>query len=114
MDQNSHSNDYSMRLDTAKSIPKSIGLIIIILFLLSQMSPVLVRASGGIAGSFGVRLISHDCLGLRIEAKKAMEILPEGDLEFRLIGFHFRYFVSSDYADSSRLICIGQDIWFGE
>jgi hypothetical protein len=114
MDQNSHSNGNSMRLNTAKSISKYVILGIIILILLSQMSPVLVSASGGIAGSFGVRLISHDCLGLRIEAKKAVEILPEGDLEFRLIGFHFRYFVSSDYADSSRLIYIGQDIWFGE
>jgi hypothetical protein len=114
MDQNSPSNGNSTRLNPARSISKYIALGIIALLLLSQMSPVIVSACGGIAGSFGVRLISHDCLGLRIEAKKAVEILPSGDLEFRFIGFHFRYFVSSDYTESSRLVCIGQDIWYGE
>lgn len=73
-----------------------------------------VSARGGIARSFGVRLISHDCLGLMIEAKRAVEIFPEGELEFKFVRFHFRYYVSSDYADSTRSICIGQDIWYGE
>lgn len=74
----------------------------------------LVVGRGGVAGSFGIRTMTHDCIGLRIDAKKATELLPEGDFEFHFLLFHFRYSVSSEFTDSDRVFCIGQDIWFGE
>lgn len=74
----------------------------------------LVAGRGGVAGSFGIRSMTHDCIGFRIGAEKAIELLPEGDFEFHFLLFHFRYSVLYEFADSDRVFCIGQDIWFGE
>lgn len=85
-----------------------------VIILVSQLSYLLVAANGGVAGSFGVRQMSHRCIGWQMDSKKAMEVLPEGDIEFRLLLFHFRYSVLSDNDYSNRVYCIGQDIWYGE
>jgi len=84
------------------------------LIALTQLSGILVAGRGGVAGSFGIRSMTHDCIGVRISAEKAVELLPEGEIEFHFLLFHFRYSVSSEFADSGRVFCIGQDIWFGE
>ncbi len=84
------------------------------LIALTQLSGMLVAGRGGVAGSFGIRPMTHDCIGLRIGAERTTELLPEGDFEFHFLLFHFRYSVLSEFADSDRVFCIGQDIWFGE
>lgn len=81
---------------------------------LTQLSGILVAGRGGVAGSFGIRSMTHDCIGLRIGAEKAAELLPEGDFEFHFLLFHFRYSVSSKIVDLDRVYCLGQDIWFGK
>ncbi len=102
------------RKDSPDSKPPLKYFIIIIFSLvaLTQLSGILVAGRGGVAGSFGIHV--HDCIGLRIGAEKATELLPEGDFEFHFLLFHFRYSVSSKIVDSDRVYCLGQDIWFGE
>lgn len=75
------------------------------------MQPVIVESVGGVAGSFGVRPVSHDCLGY-VYLPNRIGVFPFGEIEFRMIKFHFRYSVPD--ADDSRPLCIGQDIWYGE
>ena len=98
----------------SKQILKILIITVFSLLALTQLSWLLVAGRGGVAGSFGIRSMTHDCIGLRIGAEKATELLPEGDSEFHFLLFHFRYSVSSESADSDQVICIGQDIWFGE
>ena len=77
-------------------------------FLLVQLQPAMVRSVGGVAGSFGVRPVSHQCFGLVI-AKN--DYLPPDEIEFTMILFHFRYSISHE---DERPLCMGQDIWYGE
>ncbi len=58
--------------------------------------------------------MTHDCIGLRISTEKAIDLFPKGEIEFHFLSFHFRYSAPSEFADSDRAFCIGQDIWFGE
>lgn len=83
-------------------------IVILMIFLLSQMQPWGIERMGGVAGSFGVRPITHKCLGVTISTN---EVFPSGEVEFQLIQFHFRYSVSDD---NDRPLCVGQDIWYGE
>lgn len=98
----------------SKLLLKLFVITILSLIALTQLSGMLVAGRGGVAGSFGIRLTSHDCIGLRIPAEKVTGCLPEADIEFHFLLFHFRYAVSSEFADSDRVFCVGQDIWFGE
>jgi len=70
----------------------------------------LVADRNGVAGSFGIRSKTHDCIGLRNGAEKATELLSEGEFEFHFLLFHFHYYVSSKFTASDRVFCIGQDI----
>jgi hypothetical protein len=87
-----------------------IGLIVILF--LTQLQPLVLKASGAVDGSFGIRPTSHKCLGLTLKAEGAASRLPAGEVEFQLGFFHFRYSVSEE--PGQRPICVGQDIWFGE
>lgn len=78
------------------------------LFLFMQLQPALIRSAGGVAGSFGVRPVSHQCFGLAVTEN---ERLPAGEFEFTMVLFHFRYSVSHE---DERSLCIGQDVWYGE
>lgn len=98
----------------SKRLQKYFIITILSLIVLTQLSGMLVAARGGVAGSFGIRLMTHDCIGLRIAAEQVTELLPEGDLEFHFLLFHFRYAVPTDFADAEQVFCVGQDIWFGE
>jgi len=82
-------------------------LIAFVILALTQLQPWIVERAGGVAGSFGVRPITHDCLGITYENG----FFPPGEMDFTFMQFHFRYFVT---ADLSRPLCIGQDIWYGE
>lgn len=99
---------------SSKLLLKTFIITVSSLIALTQLSGMLVVGRGGVAGSFGIRAMTHDCIGLRISTEKAIELFPEGEIEFHFLLFHFRYSVSSEFADSDRLFCIGQDIWFGE
>lgn len=98
----------------SKLILKIFTITIFSLIALTQLSGMLVAVRGGVAGSFGIRAMTHDCIGLRIGAEKAIELLPEGNFQFHFLLFHFHYSVSSEFADSDRVFCVGHDIWFGE
>lgn len=84
--------------------------ILFVLVLLSQLQPNVVQLAGGVDGSFGLRPTSHKCIGITI-SRGGWDIFPQGDLEFRLVRFYFRYSVSSE---DDRPLCVGQDIWYGE
>ena len=82
-----------------------VGIFIMLLFL-QFIIPIAISSCGG---SFGLRPMSHSCIGLKISPDTAM-IFPRGDIEFQFL-FHFRYHVLDK---SSGIFCLGQDIWFGE
>lgn len=84
------------------------------LLLLTQLQPVLIRAKRAVEGSFGVRPVTHECVGLRLSEAGATRWLPVADFQFRLGRFHFRYVVRPRGAGGARDYCIGQDIWYGE
>jgi hypothetical protein len=90
-----------------KKLVNNLLFIILLFVLFSQLSPVLVTGCGGIAGTFGIRPISQDCIGALIKVDTAIKIFPKGDIEFKLIFFHFRYYMPSELEDP---ICVGQDI----
>ena len=79
-----------------------------VLFLVTQLQPALIRSAGGVAGSFGVRPVSHQCFGLVVTEN---DHFPSGEFEFTMVLFHFRYSISHE---DERSLCIGQDIWYGE
>jgi len=78
---------------------------------LSQLQPFIVKAAGAVDGTFGVRPISHKCLGITHKASEGAIWPPVGDIEFTLWLFQFRYTVSDN---EHQLMCTGQDLWFGE
>ena len=90
-----------------KKLLPNILFVILLLALFSQLSPVLVIGYEGIGGSFGIRPITHDCFGIVIGPSSTVRFLPKGDIEFRFIYFHFRYFIPSELVDP---FCVGQDI----
>jgi hypothetical protein len=71
-------------------------------------------SNSAVDGSFGLRPISHKCLGVTLEGPQRPSVLPEGDVEFELGLFHFRYFVSEEIGLGETPMCLGQDLWFGE
>ena len=81
---------------------------------LSQLQPFIVRAAGAVDGTFGVRPTSHKCLGITHEASDGDIWPPTGDVEFNLWLFQFQYTVNDNDKSGHRLICTGQDLWFGE
>jgi hypothetical protein len=83
-------------------------------FFLSQLQPFILKAAGAVGGTFGVRPISHKCLGFIHEAVDGDFWPPIGDVEFDLWLFQFRYTVSEFDKSGHRLMCTGQDLWFGE
>lgn len=74
---------------------------------LTQLQPWVTERMGGVDGSFGVRPVSHACLGFTYKNG----FFPRGEADFTFQRFHFRYSVAEDV---SRSLCIGQDIWYGE
>jgi hypothetical protein len=77
----------------------------------TQFQVTLVRGLGAVNGSFGLRPLSHDCLGLEIAGEK-LAWLPDGEWDARIILFTLRYALPAD--PSGRTYCLGQDLWYGE
>ncbi len=86
------------------------ALTLLVIFLLLQIQTWVVERAGGVDGSFGIRPVTHKCLGFTY-LPKGSGIFPSGEVEFNLIRFHFRYSVSHN---DDRPFCVGQDIWYGE
>ena len=85
-----------------------------IVIFLSQLQPFIVKAARGVDGTFGVRPISHKCLGITHEASEEAIWPPTGDVEFNLWLFQFQYNVTEYDKSGHNLMCTGQDLWFGE
>jgi hypothetical protein len=81
---------------------------------LSQLQPFLLRSAGAIDGTFGIRPLSHKCLGFTLESRAGLSRLPIGQVEFKMGLFHFRYAIIEKDKSEERPICLGQDLWFGE
>ena len=82
-----------------------IALIVIIIIAIHILQSFLMGAS------FGLRPMTHDCIGLEISSETAVNIFPDGNFGFTF-PFHFRYFIPQDI--SEQVFCLGQDVWHGE
>jgi hypothetical protein len=78
----------------------------------SQLQPFLLKSLGALDGSFGVRPMSHACAGLKLTSA-SIDWLPAADFRFNVGRFSVRYWVDEE-PRPGRLVCVGQDIWFGE
>jgi len=87
---------------------------LVVALFLSQLQPFFVKAAGAVDGTFGVRPRSHECLGITQEASEGDIWPPVGDIELNLWLFQFRYTVSENDRFGHKLMCTGQDLWFGE
>ncbi len=85
-----------------------------IVVFLSQLQPFIVKAARAVDGTFGVRPISHRCLGITHKASEEAIWPPTGDVEFSLWLFQFQYAVTDNDRSGHSLMCTGQDLWFGE
>jgi len=88
--------------------------VLVLAIFLSQLQPFILKAAGGVDGTFGVRPVSHKCLGFTHQASEEDFWPPVGDVEFTLWLFQFRYSVSENDKSGHNLMCTGQDLWFGE
>jgi hypothetical protein len=89
-----------------------IPLLLLACLLLTQTQPLILRALHAVDGSFGLRPVSHACLGLPLTGS-AFGWLPPGDLRFQAGLFSFRYWLEAS-SPSDRPYCLGQDVWYGE
>lgn len=78
----------------------------------TQLQPTLLRAFRAVDGSFGIRPMSHQCAGLRVDGA-SLGWLPAADVRFSVGWFSIRYWVD-EKPWSDRPYCFGQDVWFGE
>jgi len=76
------------RPPSSKPLLKTFIIVIFSLIALTQLSGMLVAGRGGVAGSFGIRSMTHDCIGERISTEEAIELFPEGEIEFHFQLFH--------------------------
>jgi hypothetical protein len=79
---------------------------------ISQLQPGLLQKLGAVDGTFGIRPMSHQCLGFRLNGA-SIGWLPAADFRFTLGSFAVRYWVDEE-PWPERAYCIGQDVWFGE
>jgi hypothetical protein len=86
--------------------------ILVLLALLIQLQPALLRALGAVDGTFGLRPISHKCAGITLTDDWVAGALSFTDWWGKFGLFSIRYFVPRDA--SGRNFCLGQDVWFGE
>ncbi|MBK9928155.1 MAG: hypothetical protein IPP66_23045 [Anaerolineales bacterium] len=84
------------------------SIIVSAMLLLTQLQPAIIYFAGAVAGTFGVRPVSHQCFGLVVTEN---DHFPPGEVNITMILFHFRYSVSHE---DERPVCVGQDIWYGE
>ena len=83
------------------------------ILILLQLQPAIIHARRGVAGSFGFRPVTHDCIGW-IGSADRVSWMPYADFEFHLGWFHYRYSYTQDDLAYGVKMCMGQDIWFGD
>jgi hypothetical protein len=88
-------------------------LIVLAVLLVMQLQPLVIRALKGGDGSFGYRPLSDDCLGW-VGTAVSITWLPFGDFQFQLGYFKYQYYFTEEGVDADTLMCLGQDIVFGE
>ncbi|MBL7150427.1 hypothetical protein ISS86_00675 [Candidatus Microgenomates bacterium] len=83
-------------------------LLVFIIFILLAFFPL------GVASNFGIRPMTHRCLGIIVSSKSFVNFLPEGDFTFFSTGVRqFRYYVPHRLLND-RPLCLGVDVWYGE
>ena len=87
--------------------------VFVVILLLTQLQSALIAARHGVAGSFGFRPSTHNCIGWVAPADR-FAWLPYTTSEFHLGAFHFRYSFTEENFESKTQMCLGQDIWYGE
>lgn len=100
---------------TSRRKRRIVNIIVVILavLLLLQLQPLIVQARQGVDGSFGYRPVSHECLGW-ISPADSISWLPFTDFDFQLGYFSYHYSLTKEDFDAGTVMCMGQDIWFGE
>ena len=96
----------------SKKILRGLFFSLLIILLLTQFQPILLRTLGAVDGTFGLRPVSHQCAGLTLSGETVTRRFPSTEWEGRIGFFRVRYFVTREA--SGRDFCMGQDIWFGE
>jgi hypothetical protein len=97
-----------------KTLIKYLLITLIAVLGLSQLQPLYLRSTGAVDGTFGIRPMSHKCLGLILGVNRDLSLLPIGQVEFHIGLFHYRYAITEENKSGERPICLGQDLWFGE
>jgi len=69
-----------------------------------------VNLSGGVGGTFGIRPVSHRCIGIPVDGATT-SALPTGDWGFSFL-LDVRYYMPQEREGVE--FCLGQDIWMGE
>ena len=87
-------------------------IIMTLLAFATQLQPIVLRSLGAVAGTFGLRPVSHRCAGLTLSGDAVAARLPSADWEGTLGVFRARYHVTREA--NGREYCLGQDVWFGE
>jgi hypothetical protein len=111
---NTKLSEQSQEIKSKRHEIRILLIVILVRVFLFQMQPAFVGFLGGVAGSFGMRTISHMCMGVTVNVVTATALFPHGELEFHAGLFHFRYSITQDDYDSTREFFLGQDIWSGE
>jgi hypothetical protein len=86
--------------------------VLALLFLLTQLQPGLLRRSGAVDGSFGLRPTSHKCAGIALRDDWVAAHLNPSDWQGKFGRFSLRWFVPEEAG--GRDFCLGQDVWYGE
>ena len=97
-----------------KTLIKYLLITLVVALCLSQLQPLFLRSAGAVDGTFGIRPMSHKCLGFILGVNRGLSQLPIGQVEFHMGLFHFRYAITEENKSGERPICLGQDLWFGE
>ena len=51
---------------------------------------------------------------MSFDVKKGIDLLLDGDVEYKIFLFQIRYYIPANYTYSGVSFCLGQDIWYGE
>lgn len=94
------------------AIPLLIAIFIVACLASTQLQPALLKSMHAVGGSFGLRPMSHQCIGLKVMGE-AIDWLPAGDYRLTIGRFLIRYRVE-EQVRPERIYCIGQDVWYGE
>lgn len=94
------------------AIPLLIAIFIVACLASTQLQPALLKGMLAVGGSFGLRPMSHQCIGLKVMGE-SIDWLPAGEYRLTIGRFLIRYRVE-EQVRPERIYCLGQDVWYGE